>query len=110
MGAELGATCSVFPYTPRMGAYLRATGRAAIAAKSDAIAKQMLAVRIYICKACTAYIYTIQDSTAQHNTAQYSTTQRNTVQQTTYTQHTTHDALSTLLLTLQPGGRGCLLR
>ncbi len=31
MGAELGATCSVFPYDDRMGAYLRATGRAALA-------------------------------------------------------------------------------
>ena len=31
MGAELGATCSVFPYDERMGAYLRATDRAALA-------------------------------------------------------------------------------
>lgn len=31
MGAELGATCSVFPYDDRMGAYLRATGRAELA-------------------------------------------------------------------------------
>lgn len=31
MGAELGATCSVFPYDDRMGAYLRATNRAALA-------------------------------------------------------------------------------
>ena len=31
MGAEIGATCSVFPYDPRMEAYLRATGRGAIA-------------------------------------------------------------------------------
>ncbi len=31
MGAELGATCSVFPYDDRMGAYLRATGRATLA-------------------------------------------------------------------------------
>ena len=27
MGAELGATCSVFPYDERMGTYMRATGR-----------------------------------------------------------------------------------
>lgn len=47
MGAELGATCSVFPYTARMGAYLRATGRSAIAAKSDAIHKEMLTVWNY---------------------------------------------------------------
>ena len=31
MGAELGATCSVFPYDERMDIYLRATGRAALA-------------------------------------------------------------------------------
>lgn len=31
MGAELGATTSVFPYDERMGVYLRATGRAALA-------------------------------------------------------------------------------
>ncbi len=31
MGAELGATCSIFPYDDRMGAYLRATNRAALA-------------------------------------------------------------------------------
>jgi aconitate hydratase len=31
MGAELGATCSVFPFDARMDVYLRATGRAALA-------------------------------------------------------------------------------
>ena len=31
MGAELGATCSIFPYDDRMGAYLRTTNRAEIA-------------------------------------------------------------------------------
>lgn len=31
MGAELGATCSVFPYDEKMGAYLKSTGRAALA-------------------------------------------------------------------------------
>ncbi len=31
MGAELGATCSVFPFDDRMDTYLRATGRAALA-------------------------------------------------------------------------------
>lgn len=31
MGAELGATCSVFPYDDRMGAYLKSTGRAKLA-------------------------------------------------------------------------------
>jgi aconitate hydratase A / 2-methylisocitrate dehydratase len=31
MGAELGATCSVFPFDDRMDLYLRGTGRAAIA-------------------------------------------------------------------------------
>ena len=32
MGAELGATCSIFPYDERMGAYLRSTGRSELAA------------------------------------------------------------------------------
>jgi len=32
MGAELGATCSIFPYDERMGAYLKITNRAEIAA------------------------------------------------------------------------------
>jgi aconitate hydratase len=31
MGAELGATCSIFPYDERMGAYLRATQRTGLA-------------------------------------------------------------------------------
>ena len=36
MGAEVGATCSIFPYDARMSAYLRATGRAGIADLADA--------------------------------------------------------------------------
>jgi aconitate hydratase len=36
MGAEHGATTSVFPYDPRMAAYLRATGRADVAKLADA--------------------------------------------------------------------------
>jgi len=35
MGAELGATTSVFPFDSRMGAYLRATGRADVAALAE---------------------------------------------------------------------------
>jgi aconitate hydratase len=35
MGAELGATCSLFPYHASMGAYLRATRRADIADLAD---------------------------------------------------------------------------
>ncbi len=35
MGAELGATCSLFPYHASMGAYLRATRRAEIADLAD---------------------------------------------------------------------------
>jgi len=35
MGAELGATTSVFPYDARMAAYLRATDRADVAALAD---------------------------------------------------------------------------
>ena len=37
MGAEIGATCSVFGYDQNMAAYLNATGRAAIAAAADAV-------------------------------------------------------------------------
>lgn len=36
MGAEIGATCSIFPYDKRMAAYLRQTGRAGIADLADA--------------------------------------------------------------------------
>lgn len=35
MGAELGATCSVFPYDAKMGAYLAATGRKELAQIAD---------------------------------------------------------------------------
>lgn len=35
MGAEIGATTSVFPFTASMGAYLRATGRGAIAEAAE---------------------------------------------------------------------------
>jgi aconitate hydratase len=35
MGAELGATCSIFPYDDRMGAYLRITNRKEIAELAD---------------------------------------------------------------------------
>ncbi|MGQ0832876.1 MAG: aconitate hydratase [Microthrixaceae bacterium] len=37
MGAEIGATTSVFPYDANMAAYLRATGRSAIAHAADAV-------------------------------------------------------------------------
>lgn len=36
MGAELGATCSVFPYDAKMGAYLKSTGRAELAGLAEA--------------------------------------------------------------------------
>jgi aconitate hydratase len=36
MGAELGATTSIFPYDERMATYLKATGRAELAALADA--------------------------------------------------------------------------
>lgn len=35
MGAEIGATTSVFPYNSRMGDYLRATNRSSIAEEAD---------------------------------------------------------------------------
>jgi aconitate hydratase len=37
MGAEIGATCSVFGYDDNMAAYLRATGRADIATEADKV-------------------------------------------------------------------------
>ncbi|KAF8078407.1 aconitase family-domain-containing protein [Lyophyllum atratum] len=40
MGAEVGATTSTFPYTPRMNAYLRATGRGPVAAAADEAASR----------------------------------------------------------------------
>jgi aconitate hydratase len=36
MGAEIGATCSLFPYDARSAAYLKATGREAVATLADA--------------------------------------------------------------------------
>ncbi|MFM8382037.1 MAG: aconitate hydratase [Actinomycetota bacterium] len=41
MGAEIGATCSVFPYDINMADYLRATGRSDIAAAADAVASDL---------------------------------------------------------------------
>merc|ERR1719228_1848237 len=35
MGAEIGATTSIFPFTPSMGEYLCATGREGIAAEAE---------------------------------------------------------------------------
>jgi aconitate hydratase len=41
MGAEIGATCSVFPYDEKMGAYLRATGREEVAALADGVREHL---------------------------------------------------------------------
>jgi aconitate hydratase len=43
MGAEIGATTSVFAYDANMGAYLRATGRTAIADAADGVAQHLRA-------------------------------------------------------------------
>ena len=43
MGAEIGATTSLFPYDSRMGDYLRATERSEIAAQADLIAADLRA-------------------------------------------------------------------
>jgi homoaconitase len=40
MGAEVGATTSTFPYSPRMRDYLKATGRAFVADAADDAAAQ----------------------------------------------------------------------
>jgi aconitate hydratase len=41
MGAEIGATCSLFAYDDNMAAYLKATGREAIAEAADAIREHL---------------------------------------------------------------------
>ncbi|CAB4588023.1 MAG: aconitate hydratase [Actinobacteria bacterium] len=41
MGAEIGATCSVFPYDHNMAQYLKATGREAIADAADKVADHL---------------------------------------------------------------------
>ena len=41
MGAEIGATCSVFAYDQNMAAYLKATGREAIADAADKVAVEL---------------------------------------------------------------------
>src|SRR5687768_7371191 len=41
MGAEIGATCSVFTYDQRMAAYLRATERAEVADLADGISEHL---------------------------------------------------------------------
>ncbi len=41
MGAEIGATTSLFPYDSNMAAYLKATGREAIADAADAVAEHL---------------------------------------------------------------------
>jgi aconitate hydratase len=41
MGAEIGATCSVFPYDHNMAIYLKATGREAIADAADKVAEHL---------------------------------------------------------------------
>ncbi len=41
MGAEIGATCSLFPYDARSAAYLKATGREALADLADAHAEHL---------------------------------------------------------------------
>jgi len=41
MGAEIGATCSVFSYDEKMANYLKATGREAVASLADAIREDL---------------------------------------------------------------------
>ncbi len=41
MGAEIGATTSIFPYDANMAAYLKATGREAIADAADHVAEEL---------------------------------------------------------------------
>lgn len=41
MGAEIGATTSIFPYDQRMAEYLKATGREKVAQLADAVAEEL---------------------------------------------------------------------
>ena len=41
MGAEVGATTSLFPYDERMKVYLEATGRKEVAAMADALSADL---------------------------------------------------------------------
>ena len=41
MGAEIGATCSVFPYDHNMALYLKSTGRESIADAADKVASEL---------------------------------------------------------------------
>jgi aconitate hydratase len=41
MGAEIGATCSIFTYDEKMSAYLKATGREAVASLADGIREHL---------------------------------------------------------------------
>lgn len=41
MGAEIGATTSIFPYDSKMGEYLRATGRSVVVELADAVKEHM---------------------------------------------------------------------
>src|SRR5262249_12529318 len=41
MGAEIGATCSIFAYDANMAAYLKATGREAIADAANTVAEHL---------------------------------------------------------------------
>jgi aconitate hydratase len=43
MGAEIGATTSVFPFDEKMAAYLRITGRADVAALAEGLADELIA-------------------------------------------------------------------
>lgn len=43
MGAEIGATCSIFPYDDRMDTYLRATGREKVADLAKPLAELLVA-------------------------------------------------------------------
>ena len=54
MGAELGATTSVFPFDERMAAYLRATGRAEVARLAEGVAAD-LAADVEVAQAADKY-------------------------------------------------------
>ena len=67
MGAEIGATTSMFPYNKRMGKYLQYTERESMASLADTY-KEMLQVRLHI--SLSLRCYTDYDNAWPYNAAQ----------------------------------------
>ena len=60
MGAEIGATCSIFPYDSRMSTFLTATGRDRIAALADEYSEMLAADPDVLCNPEKYFDYIIE--------------------------------------------------